>query len=126
MFHSILLNGVVATVQSFDGSANVLSLSLPAERGGGQVTAMIMDALQVQTKSNPCPATAQRADQSDSSTANTSTTAIPDCSLPKSIPETEKGLEITKDTTNLNVTPEPTAWTPQLNKNTSAESVNGW
>ncbi|XP_045924899.1 tudor domain-containing protein 1 isoform X3 [Micropterus dolomieu] len=50
MFQSLLLDGVLATVQSFDGSANVLSLTLPVERGGGHLTAMILDALQATVK----------------------------------------------------------------------------
>lgn len=50
MFQSLLLDGVLATVQSFDGSANVLSLTLPVERGGAHLTAMILDALQATVK----------------------------------------------------------------------------
>uniref|UniRef100_A0A4W6CCJ3 Tudor domain containing 1 n=1 Tax=Lates calcarifer TaxID=8187 RepID=A0A4W6CCJ3_LATCA len=127
MFKTILMNGVLATVQSFDGSANVLSLTLPTERGGGQLTAMIVDALQVQAKSNPCPATTQRGDQTDSSTPTASTTSTPDCPQPKSDPETQKGLEHTTATTGLTITPEPTPWTPpqKKNTNTSAVSVSG-
>ncbi|XP_039990647.1 tudor domain-containing protein 1 isoform X2 [Xiphias gladius] len=123
MFHTILLSGVLATVRSFDGSANVLSLTLPTERGGGQV-AEIVDALQVQTKSNPCTATAQSADQTDSSTPTAIAPAAPDCPQAKSIPETQKGPELTAATTGLTITPEPTPRTPQPNKNTPAESVN--
>ncbi|XP_071319718.1 tudor domain-containing protein 1 [Trachinotus anak] len=123
MFQTILLNGVLATVQSFDGSANVLSLTLPPERGGGDLTAMIVDALQVHTKSNSCPATCQMVEQTDSSTPTASTTAVPDCPQPKVIPEAQKGLEQATATTGLTMTPEPTPWTPQQNNNISAESV---
>uniref|UniRef100_A0A3Q3KD09 Tudor domain-containing protein 1 n=2 Tax=Monopterus albus TaxID=43700 RepID=A0A3Q3KD09_MONAL len=78
MFQSILLSGVLATVQSFDGFANVLSLTLPTERGGGHLTPMILDALQAQTQSNLCPATTQRANQADSCTPPASITAAPE------------------------------------------------
>ncbi|XP_023281805.1 tudor domain-containing protein 1 [Seriola lalandi dorsalis] len=122
MFQTILLNGVLGTVQAFDGSANMLSLTLPTEKGGGDLTAMIVDSLQVRTKSNSCPPTCQRADQTDSSTPTASTTAAPDCPQPKSIPETQKELEHETATTDLIIT-EPTPWTPQQNKNISAESV---
>uniref|UniRef100_A0A8C9WZY1 Tudor domain containing 1 n=1 Tax=Sander lucioperca TaxID=283035 RepID=A0A8C9WZY1_SANLU len=76
MFQSQLLNGVLATVQSFNGSVNVLSLTLPTERGGGHLTTMILDALQDQANSNPCSSTTQNADQTDS------TTVVHDCPPP--------------------------------------------
>uniref|UniRef100_A0A671WVF3 Tudor domain containing 1 n=1 Tax=Sparus aurata TaxID=8175 RepID=A0A671WVF3_SPAAU len=68
VFQNLLSNGVLATVQSFDGSANMLSLTLHPEAGGGNLTAMIMDILQAQAKSSPCPSTTQKAEQTDSST----------------------------------------------------------
>uniref|UniRef100_A0A8C4HZP5 Tudor domain-containing protein 1 n=1 Tax=Dicentrarchus labrax TaxID=13489 RepID=A0A8C4HZP5_DICLA len=77
MFESLLANGVLATVQSFSGSANVLSLTLPTEKGGGQLTAMILDALQAQAKSNPCQPSTQKAEQTDSSIPTASTTVAP-------------------------------------------------
>ncbi|CAJ1081033.1 tudor domain-containing protein 1 isoform X3 [Xyrichtys novacula] len=87
MFQNLLLNGVQATVQSFDGSANVLSFKLPTERGGGNVTSMILDALQA--KSNQQTTTTEKTDQTDSSTSATpSTKAVP---KPKSVSETQKG-----------------------------------
>uniref|UniRef100_A0A8D0CN87 Tudor domain containing 1 n=1 Tax=Sander lucioperca TaxID=283035 RepID=A0A8D0CN87_SANLU len=102
MFQSQLLNGVLATVQSFNGSVNVLSLTLPTERGGGHLTTMILDALQDQANSNPCSSTTQNADQTDSTT----------------------GLKHTTATTGLTI-PEREPQTPQQKKNTSAVSVNG-
>ncbi|XP_070847181.1 tudor domain-containing protein 1 [Chaetodon trifascialis] len=119
MVQSQLLNGVLATVESFDGSANVLSLTPLTETGRGHLTAMILDALQAQAKSNPCPSTTQRAEQTDTSTSTANTTAVPE-----SIPETQEGLESTRATTGLTVTPEPAPQTPQQEKNTSAVSVN--
>ncbi|XP_035997717.1 tudor domain-containing protein 1 isoform X2 [Fundulus heteroclitus] len=52
LFQTELVNGVQATVHSFDGSANVLSLILPAERGGEHLTSVILDALYACSKSN--------------------------------------------------------------------------
>ncbi|KAM6963471.1 tudor domain-containing protein 1 [Tautogolabrus adspersus] len=120
MFQSLLLNGVLATVQSFDGSANVLSLT---ESGGGNITAMILDALQAQAKMNPHPSTAAtKPDQTDSSTsAASSTTALPDSSESKSIPETQKSLENITATTK---TPELAPRTNQQKQNTHAVSIN--
>nr|XP_020506867.2 tudor domain-containing protein 1 [Labrus bergylta] len=123
MFKSLLLNGVLATVQSFDGSANVLSLTLPAESGGGNVTAMISDALQAQAKMNPHLSTAAtKPDQTDSSTsAPSSIAALPDSSKSKSIPETQKSLENITATTK---TTEPAPRTNQQKRNTHAVSVH--
>ncbi|KAM7370781.1 hypothetical protein PAMP_010302 [Pampus punctatissimus] len=116
LFKSLLINGVIATVQSFDGSTNILSLTLPTGRGGGHLASMILDALQVKIKSNPCPSDTAKTDQTDSSTSATSTTAAPDCPQPGSVPETQMAPA------NPNKTSEPT----QQKKNTSAESVSGW
>ncbi|XP_055085803.1 tudor domain-containing protein 1 [Periophthalmus magnuspinnatus] len=55
MFLSVLQQGVLATVESFDGYSNVLTLSLPTECGGGLVEAMILDALQAHSKSTTAP-----------------------------------------------------------------------
>ncbi|XP_028423126.1 tudor domain-containing protein 1 isoform X3 [Perca flavescens] len=125
MFQSQLLNGVLATVQSFNGSVNVLSLTLPTERGGGHLTTMILDALQDQANSNPCSSTTQKADQTASSTSAASTPVVPDCPpQPMVIPETQKGLKHTTATSGLTIIPEPEPQTPQQKKNTSAVSVN--
>uniref|UniRef100_A0A665VK44 Tudor domain containing 1 n=1 Tax=Echeneis naucrates TaxID=173247 RepID=A0A665VK44_ECHNA len=123
MFQSILLNNVLATIQAFDGSANVLSLALPTERGGGDLTAMIVDSLQVQNKVNFCPASCQRADLSDSSTPTASTTDAPGCPQPKSVPDTQKGLELGPAHTSLPRTQAPTTWTQQEHKHTCAVSI---
>ncbi|XP_042364583.1 tudor domain-containing protein 1 [Plectropomus leopardus] len=124
MFQSLLLNGVVATVQSFDGSANVLSLTLPAERGGGHLTTMILDALQVQASSNPSPSTTEKNGHTDSSTSAASTTVEPVCPEPKSIPETQKGVNNTTAATGLTIASEPVLQTPQHKMYSSAVSVN--
>uniref|UniRef100_A0A8C3ALW9 Tudor domain-containing protein 1 n=1 Tax=Cyclopterus lumpus TaxID=8103 RepID=A0A8C3ALW9_CYCLU len=75
MFQNLLLSGVLATVQSFNGSENVLSLTLPTEKGEAHITAMILDALQAQAKSHPCTSITQKVDQTDSSPSAASTTA---------------------------------------------------
>ncbi|XP_069374095.1 tudor domain-containing protein 1 isoform X1 [Paralichthys olivaceus] len=124
LFQTILAKGVLATAQSFDGSANVLSLSLPTESGGGQVTAMIVEALQVLTKTNPSPATTQKADQTDSGTPPVGATVEPECPQPKSVPETQKRLEHTTDASGSTITSEPTPHTHQQNKITYVESVS--
>ena len=122
MFQSLLLNGVLATVQSFDGSANVVSLTLPTESGGGHVSAMILDALQALAKGSPRPSCTQRSEQTKSSTCTASTTTVPDLPQPKPVPETQTGLENTPATTGQTMTPEPAHWTPQQKKNIPVNS----
>ncbi|TWW81247.1 Tudor domain-containing protein 1 [Takifugu flavidus] len=51
-FQSLLSKGVLASVESFDGFANVLSLCLVTETGRLQLTSLILDALQEQAKSS--------------------------------------------------------------------------
>lgn len=125
MFRTMLLNGVLATVHSFDGLANVLSLTLPTERGGGILTAMILDALQALTKTDPFPYTTPSADLTHSCTPSPSPTALANCPQPNSIPETQKCLGNEPCNTGLNLTPEPRPQLPEQSKNTSAVSVSG-
>lgn len=124
-FKSLLSKGVLASVQSFDGSANVLSLSLHTESGGGNLTAMILDELQAEAKSNPFPSSTQEAEQTKSSLSAASITDVPHCPQPKSKPQTQKGLEDT-DSSGQTITAEPAPWVPQPVKNTSAVPANGW
>ncbi|XP_055006233.1 tudor domain-containing protein 1 isoform X2 [Boleophthalmus pectinirostris] len=86
MFLTVLQQGVLATVQSFDGDSNVLSLSLPTESGGGLVEAMILDALQAHSKNTtaPVPNTTLA---SSVSNADDRTEKGPELSVP---PETNK------------------------------------
>ncbi|KAM8730279.1 tudor domain-containing protein 1 isoform 2-T2 [Acanthopagrus schlegelii] len=98
VFQNLLSTGVLATVQSFDGSANVLSLTLHAEAGGGDLTAIILDTLQAQTKSNPCPSTTQLVEQADGSGTSAASTKA---NAPNGPP------------------PETATTTPQLGKNAS-------
>ncbi|KAM6896989.1 tudor domain-containing protein 1 [Xenentodon cancila] len=116
MFQSELVNGVLATVQAFDGSANVLSVTLPPERGGGNLTAMILDTLHAHSKSNASLDTTKRSEESGSSI-----TAAPDCNHPNSEPEPRSNLE--NVTRPINST-QPTAQTLQQKKSISAESIN--
>uniref|UniRef100_A0A3P9MK51 Tudor domain-containing protein 1 n=1 Tax=Oryzias latipes TaxID=8090 RepID=A0A3P9MK51_ORYLA len=80
VFRSELLN-VMATVQSFDGSANVLSLALPPERGGRNLAAVIQEMLHVHCKGSPLPDASQTpgSDAAEPSCIKLgSTTASPD------------------------------------------------
>ena len=104
VFQNLLSTGVLATVQSFDGSANVLSLTLHAEAGGGDLTAIILDTLQAQTKSNPCPSTTQMVEQADGSGTSAAST---NANAPTGPP------------------PETATTAPQLGKNASV-THNGW
>uniref|UniRef100_A0A7N6B5J1 Tudor domain-containing protein 1 n=1 Tax=Anabas testudineus TaxID=64144 RepID=A0A7N6B5J1_ANATE len=126
LFHTILLNGVLATVDSFDGSANVLSLTVPTERGGGHLTAMVLDALQAQTKTHSCADTTQRYDQTDSCTPSTSPTAVADCPQPTSMPEIQQRQENKTANTGLTMIPEPAPQPLEQDKKTCAVSVDGW
>ncbi|KAK5881266.1 hypothetical protein CesoFtcFv8_022086 [Champsocephalus esox] len=122
MFHSLLLSGVLATVQSFDGSDNVLSLSQPPETGGGDLTAMLLEALQAQAKSLPSPTL--KDDHTDGSTSPANSTAAPACPLLSTKPKAQKATENTPATPSLTMTPKASHQTPQQNKNTPAVSVN--
>lgn len=126
LFHTILLNGVLATVDSFDGSANVLSLTVPTERGGGHLTAMVLDALQAQTKTHSCADTTQRYDQTDSCTPSTSPTAVADCPQHTSMPEIQQRQENKTANTGLTMIPEPAPQPLEQDKKTCAVSVDGW
>ncbi|XP_034050539.1 tudor domain-containing protein 1 [Thalassophryne amazonica] len=107
MFRDLLSQGVLATVQSFDGSVNLLSLTLTTEGGRSDVTALILKALQAQVKTPPSPATPVLCDR---------TTAAPNCPQSTRIPETHKSLD------------DPPATTPDSPKTlphtTSAERVD--
>ncbi|XP_070708417.1 tudor domain-containing protein 1 [Pempheris klunzingeri] len=118
MFQSLLSNGVLATVQSFDGSANVLSLSLVTERGGGHLTAMILDALQEQGKSISSPPATQKSDQTDSSSSTDRTADIPNL-----VPENQKKLEMSPANSGLTVRPESLQLCSILGVNTSPVSA---
>ncbi|XP_015245986.1 PREDICTED: tudor domain-containing protein 1 [Cyprinodon variegatus] len=105
MFQTELLNGVIATVESFDGSANVLSLTLPAERGGQHLSAMILDALQACKKCDP--ETSQKLEN-----AGSSSQCVPDGPQSKPVPELQCELENNPapvDTTESIKPPELTA-----------------
>ncbi|XP_030611149.1 tudor domain-containing protein 1 [Archocentrus centrarchus] len=117
MFQTVLISGVLATVQYFDGSASVLSLVLPAEKGGGNITEMILEALHAQTKRNPCTTPTQKTDEGGSSTT-ISTAAAPDSSKSKPIPENQKGPIGTE-------TLDPTAEHLEQKEDISAASVSG-
>lgn len=110
MFQAELANGVLATAQSFDGFANVLSVTLPTERGGGNLATLILDTLHTHVKSNRFPDPSQKRDKTISN-ASESSAAAPDCPQPKPLPDSQNQLENTTkpvDTTKSTKTPEPT------------------
>ncbi|XP_063748517.1 tudor domain-containing protein 1 isoform X2 [Eleginops maclovinus] len=123
LFHSLLLSGVLATVQSFNGSANVLSLSQPPETGGGDLTTMLLDALQAQAKSHP--SLTQKADQTNSSTSSANTTIAPAGLLPTPDPVAPQAVENTPAKPDLTMTPRSAPQSPPQKKNASAASVIG-
>ncbi|XP_053721685.1 tudor domain-containing protein 1 isoform X6 [Synchiropus splendidus] len=60
LFESVMLSNVLATVRSFDGTSNVLSLSLPAEIGSGDVIDFLLDSLLNHTREMHSPTVEQR------------------------------------------------------------------
>ncbi|KAK5615952.1 hypothetical protein CRENBAI_019591 [Crenichthys baileyi] len=111
MFQTELVNGVQAIVQSFHGSANVLSITLPSERGGEHLTTMILDMLHVCNKSNPDPVTSQRLDNTGSSTPR-----VLDGPQSESVPDFQcllDNIPAPVDATGCIEAPELTAHTPQ-------------
>ncbi|XP_028990018.2 tudor domain-containing protein 1 [Betta splendens] len=124
MFRSFLLNGALATVRSFDGCANVLSLTLPTERGGGDLTAMILKELQVQGENSPYLTIPHMSGLTDSGTPVRSATTPPDSPEPRSKPETQKRPENTSVNRALTVTPQRTPQREQPNTISSAVSLS--
>nr|XP_015818615.2 tudor domain-containing protein 1 isoform X1 [Nothobranchius furzeri] len=104
VFQSELANGVLASVQSFDGSANVLCLTRPAVRGGGDLTAMMLDTLHAHSKSSPHPNASPSSDR-DGCFTSPSTSSVP--AGPKPPSHTELGNAA--DTSDTTKPSEPTA-----------------
>lgn len=123
-FKSLLLKGVIATVQDFDGFANVLSLNMYTESGGGLLSTMIMDALHAQVENKPMPTSINRtAEQNDRSPP----APVPVCPQAELIPKKEQGQGDAPDTgTGRTVGPGLGPWTSQQDKNTSTVSAIGW
>lgn len=117
MFQAVVSDGVLAKVQYFDGSASVLSLTLPAERGGGNIANMILEALCAKTERSPCTTPTQKTDSTGSSTS-ISTAAAPDSSKSQPMPENQRG-PISTDTLDT------TAKHHEQKKNIPAASVSG-
>lgn len=121
MFTAELVNGVLATAQAFDGSANVLCLTLPPERGGANLTAMILDTLHTHRKSNLSLDTTKRIEESGSN-RSVSITAAPDSHQPHSLHDSRSEPEnVTEPIGNT----KPTVQSPQQKKNISAAYVSG-
>uniref|UniRef100_A0A672JGL6 Tudor domain containing 1 n=1 Tax=Salarias fasciatus TaxID=181472 RepID=A0A672JGL6_SALFA len=128
MFQRALSDGVFATVLSFDGSANVLSLTLPTESGGVQIASMIFDALHPQNKANAHPPANPKSDQTGSGTPDRAA-AAPDGAPLGAIP---KVRSLPKERTGPAGTPRPTQTSEersislQRKKSASAAAVHGW
>ncbi|XP_037319473.2 tudor domain-containing protein 1 isoform X2 [Pungitius pungitius] len=117
MFENLLFSGVLATVQSFNGTENVLTLALPSEKGGQLVSAMISDALKARATSSP-----PKVDRIDSSASAAGPSALPEGLRSNS--GSEKGPESTAAATGPPVDLEPESQTLQQRKNTSAVAVD--
>lgn len=147
-FQTLLSMGVLATVESFDGSANVLSLCLDTSSGRRELTAIMLDALQDQTKVSR-DQTKVSQDQTKASQDQTkasqdqmktpislfrqmreqigsSAEVGPHSPQPKSLSVTQMGSEEAPSSTCQSTRTEPVAWTPQLEKNIPAPNVPGW
>uniref|UniRef100_A0A3P8V9W6 Tudor domain containing 1 n=1 Tax=Cynoglossus semilaevis TaxID=244447 RepID=A0A3P8V9W6_CYNSE len=72
MFRSTLVNCAHCTVQSFDGFSNVVSLTLSAESGGGDVLALVVNAVQTLYSCNGGLSSPEVSEQSDSSSPKSS------------------------------------------------------
>lgn len=110
-FQTLLSKGVRATVESFDGSANVLSLCLVTESGRSQLTAIILDALQELAK------TIQ--EQAKSIQEQAKTPCIQSMSVPMNAPEEAP------TSTCQSISTEPEARTLKL-EDSPAPTVPGW
>lgn len=109
LFLSLLLDGIVATAQSFDGFSNILTVSLPAEKGGVHLSALILDALEShKITSAPSQSAATEAEQMERS----------DTTLPQMTPA---GNKIVGNTAEETVSLEQTAQSPQQRKTLAAE-----
>ncbi|XP_061666282.1 tudor domain-containing protein 1 isoform X2 [Syngnathoides biaculeatus] len=112
IFYSLLQDGILATVLSFDSFANILTITLPAEKGGVNLSALIKDALEssnVQSARSQSAAT--EAEQLEGSSAL----------LPKLTPAVQKSLENTVEAPGPAVNLEQTSHNPQQIKTTPAE-----
>lgn len=79
MFRSTLVNCAHCTVQSFDGFSNVVSLTLSAESGGGDVLALVVNAVQTLYSCNGGLSSPEVSEQSDSSSPKSSNSGDPHC-----------------------------------------------
>lgn len=126
-FQILIAKGVLATVDSFDGSANVLSLWLDTESDRRQLTAIMLDAMQGQTKANQdqtkthLSSFSQVPEQTGSSAEVT-----PHSPQPKSVSVIQMGPEEAPSSTCQSISTAPVAWTAQLEENTHAPSGSGW
>lgn len=116
MFQTMLSSGVLATVHSFNGSANVLALTLPTQSGGEEVTSVILDALQRRKETN-----ASATLKSDQIGKNTSDSAArQSCAQLNGVPKMQNGL---KDAADRAKTPSSTQTSEDAVKSSSAAAA---
>lgn len=133
-FQTLLSMGVLATVESFDGSANVLSLCLDTQSGRRELTAIMLDALQDHTKASQDQTKASQ-DQIKTHLSSfcqmreqigSSAEVGPHSPQPKSLSVTQMSSEEAPSSTCQSISTEPVTWTSQLEKNIPAPNVPGW
>nr|XP_061822693.1 tudor domain-containing protein 1 isoform X1 [Nerophis lumbriciformis] len=111
VFNGLLQSSVLATAQTFDGSAHVLSVTLPADKGGAHLNALILEMLQAQIKSPSIRSPAFN--QIDS----TSSTTSPDRPKTTLVPSEENIAIATEPPVSLESTPQ----SPKQTHSTAAE-----
>ncbi|XP_077407139.1 tudor domain-containing protein 1 isoform X2 [Vanacampus margaritifer] len=94
MYLSLLRDATLATVLSFDGFTNIVTVSLPAEKGGVHLSALILDALESQkVQSAPSQSAATKAEQMESSSSTTQPGVTP--AIHEIVENTAKATEST-------------------------------
>ncbi|XP_068610958.1 tudor domain-containing protein 1 [Brachionichthys hirsutus] len=121
IFQCLLSNDVFATVESFDGSVNVISLALQPEKGGEQITASILNEFQSRAKSTPSPSPTQKVELTDGGATCAWAAVEPEYPQAKVMSENQKEPEngTAKPTAAKN--PEPARWPPEMT-NAAAEN----
>lgn len=123
LFRMLLSDGVLATVEAFDGHSNLLSVTLDTESGGGHLNAIILEGLQAQANSPPAPPPTPELQPTENSTASAPATATPAAAPehPKPSPTAETMEEPASPASTLGL-----MHTVQHSAKVPAASVNGW
>ncbi|KAM6951176.1 tudor domain-containing protein 1 [Aplochiton taeniatus] len=99
LFGALLSYGILATVQGFDGTANLLSVTLGTEKGGGHLNAMILDGLQSTKAQAKTPSPPSNPTKTSSPLAKT---PGPDSPTPKPPADTSRKPECNSTTPGQN------------------------